>query len=97
MVIAGGREPAFFEPVHSLPSGPAFLTASSQGAAPQPDDLESKHVQSTTVHRHTVVTPSGRSRPSVLGMYTLRTGFARYAPRFSLAERSWRLTSSASP
>ena len=29
------------------------------------------------------VTPSGRCRPSALGMYTLRTGLARYAPRCS--------------
>src|SRR5712664_2332246 len=33
------------------------------------------------------VTPSGLCRPSALGMYTLRTGFARYAPRFSLSKR----------
>jgi hypothetical protein len=30
------------------------------------------------------VTPSGLCRPSAFGIYTLRTGFARYAPRFSL-------------
>ena len=35
--------------------------------------------------------------PVALGMYTLRTGFARYAPRFSRSERSWRLSSSVSP
>ena len=57
---------------------------------------------SPTVARWTIlssnaVTPSGRCRPSAFGMYTLRTGFARYAPRFSLAERSWRCASSASP
>ena len=34
-------------------------------------------------------------RPSDLN--TLRTGFARYAPRFSLSERSWRFPSSSSP
>jgi hypothetical protein len=43
------------------------------------------------------VTPSGLCRPSALGMYTLRTGFARYVPRFSLSERSWRFLSSSSP
>jgi hypothetical protein len=36
-------------------------------------------------------------RPSVLAIYTLRTGFARYAPRFSLSARSWRFLSSSSP
>ena len=39
----------------------------------------------------------GLCRPSVLAIYILRTGFARYAPRFSLSERSWRLFSSSSP
>ena len=43
------------------------------------------------------VTPSGLCRPSALGIYTLRTGLARYAPRFSLWERSWRLSSRSSP
>src|SRR6266403_1458675 len=42
-------------------------------------------------------TPSGLCRPSAFGIYTLRTGFARYAPRFSLSERSWRFLSSSSP
>ena len=36
-----------------------------------------------TILSSSAVTPSGRCRPSALGMYTLRTGFARYAPRFS--------------
>src|SRR5947207_9842258 len=36
-------------------------------------------------------TPSGRCRPSVFGMYALRTGFARYAPRLSRSARSRRL------
>ena len=43
------------------------------------------------------VTPSGRCRPSAFGMYTLRTGFALYAPRFSLWERFWRFSSRALP
>src|SRR6266404_4054873 len=38
-------------------------------------------------------TPSGLCRPSALGINTLRTGFARYAPRFSLSARSWRFLS----
>lgn len=50
-----------------------------------------------TILSSSAVTPSGLCRPSALGMYTLRTGFARYAPRFSLSERSWRFASSASP
>src|SRR5437870_6303146 len=45
----------------------------------------------STVARWTILssstgTPSGLCRPSVLAMYSLRTGFARYAPRFSLSE-----------
>lgn len=40
---------------------------------------------------------SGLFRPSLLSIYTLRTGFARYPPRFSLWERSWRLSSRVSP
>jgi Nitronate monooxygenase len=43
-----------------------------------------------TILSSSAVTPSGLCRPSALGIYTLRTGFARYAPRFSLSERSWR-------
>jgi len=38
-----------------------------------------------------VVTPRGRCRPSGLGMNTLRTGCARYAPRRRRSERSARL------
>ena len=40
---------------------------------------------------------SGRGRPSVLEMNTLRTGFARYAPRLSRLERSRRLPSRSLP
>ena len=40
---------------------------------------------------------SGLCRPSAFGMYALRTGFARYAPRFSLSARSRRLASKSSP
>ena len=40
-------------------------------------------------------TPSGRCRPSALGMYALREGFARYAPRCSRPCSSRRLTSSS--
>ena len=36
-------------------------------------------------------------RPSVFGMYARRTGFARYAPRFSRADRSWRFAYRAAP
>ena len=42
-------------------------------------------------------TPSGLFRPSLLSRYALRTGFARYAPRCSLWERSWRLSSRVLP
>ena len=38
-----------------------------------------------TILSSSAVTPSGLCRPSAFGMYTLRTGFARYAPRFSLS------------
>src|SRR2546427_4349365 len=38
-------------------------------------------------------TPSGRGRPSAFGMYALRTGFARYALRWSRLERSCRFAS----
>src|SRR6266550_2747582 len=38
-----------------------------------------------TILSSSAVTPSGLCRPSALGIYTLRTGFARYAPRFSLS------------
>src|SRR5207253_10494047 len=56
----------------------------------------------STVARWTILssstgTPSGLCRPSVLAIYTLRTGFARYAPRFSLSERFWRFLSSSYP
>ena len=49
----------------------------------------------STVARWTILssstgTPSGRCRPSAFGMYARRTGFARYAPRCSRSERSWR-------
>ena len=43
------------------------------------------------------VTASGRCRPSALGMYTLRTGFARYAPRLTLSARSRKFSSSRPP
>jgi hypothetical protein len=40
---------------------------------------------------------SEQSFPSLLPIYTLRTGLAQYHPRFSLWERSWRLSSRVSP
>src|SRR5216684_2529113 len=40
-----------------------------------------------TILSSSAVTPSGLCRPSAFGINTLRTGFARYAPRFSLSER----------
>ena len=49
-----------------------------------------EHLQTRSLDElsSSAVTPSGRCRPSALGMYTLRTGLARYAPRFSLWESS---------
>ena len=41
--------------------------------------------------------PSGRCRPSAFGMYTLREGFARYAPRRSRSCRSRRFSSRSTP
>jgi hypothetical protein len=40
-----------------------------------------------------------RPQPPIrlFGMYALRTGFARYAPRLSRPARSWRCSSSPSP
>src|SRR5664280_1923671 len=35
--------------------------------------------------------PSGRSRPSAFGMYTLRDGLARWAPRWTRPCRSWKV------
>src|SRR5215472_302053 len=46
-----------------------------------------------TILSSSVVTPSGRFCPSVLAMYTLRTGLARYAPRLSRSARSRRFSS----
>jgi hypothetical protein len=50
-----------------------------------------------TILSPSAVTLSGLCRPSAFRTYTLRTGFARYAPRFSLSERSWRFISNSSP
>ena len=53
---------------------------------------------STTRHMRSVLAiPSGLCRPSAFGMYTLRDGFARYAPRCTLACRSWRFASRFCP
>ena len=50
-----------------------------------------------TILSSSAVTPSGLCRPLAFGMYTLRTGWARYAPRFSLSARSWRFVSNSLP
>ena len=54
----------------------------------------------STVARWTILSssvgmPSGRCRPSALGMYARLTGFARYAPRFSRPDKSARCSSRA--
>ena len=41
-----------------------------------------------TILSSSAAMPSGRCRPSAFGMYTLRDGFARYAPRWTRACRS---------
>ena len=68
---------------------------------PKPDGRE-RPLSTSVVARWTslsssVVTPNGHSRPSGLGMYALRAGLARYAPRFSRAERSRRFVSRFCP
>src|SRR5487761_1802956 len=40
-----------------------------------------QHLDRCTILSSSAGTPSGRCRPSVFDIYTLRTGFARYAPR----------------
>src|SRR5712692_4701754 len=50
-----------------------------------------------TILSSTTGTPIGLCRPSAFGRYTRRTGSARYAPRFSLADRSCRLPSRSCP
>ena len=42
-------------------------------------------------------TPSGGCRPSAFAMYARRTGLARYAPRFTRLDKSWRLAPKVCP
>src|SRR5579875_874638 len=97
-------------PVHpSRQQSPVERIQRMMRAAPRPEPVrEAEKVgfvdgaQHPTAARWTIlsssaVTPSGRCPPSALGMYTLRTGLARYAPRFSRSDKSWRFFSRSSP
>ncbi len=68
-----------------------------EGKAGTDEGLSTSTTARCTILPSNAGTPSGRCRPSAFGMYARRTGFARYAPRFSLSERSLRFHSRSSP